>query len=856
MKKAAKKKKEEKKKAKKKKKKEKEKEAKKEKKKKKKERRKKSSGEGGDDGDDGDSNGDASDAGSPDLGVLSDPGDVANWADDTEEGLMPKELAEARAAEPAKKRGAAPKSPSKRAVPAGPTKAVGFKLGRRRKVAPRKRLLKMGGLMSKMGLVSNLLGGDGDAMGGGDGDDGGNGGDGDSDASKRPKRPKRKAKAPFSLQWTLTHIFRIYEQREGLLRANILSRLKKEVARDEKVISVGSRKKQPAGSAWQMLKLKSLSAAGFTSMRESTLQSRAPKAKEKPLDVGAPTPFDSSDDDDAPQEDDTVADIVRSARVGPPTPGREDADGAQNNQWGEMDNFLLDHFQRQYGLDALAKKHVKLLVKCLGAYRNNEHVRQFARFLTKQWGFDDLKFFLVVIALARDGIPKEVTNMKQPERRSKEEADKFLSALSAPKGTPRAKSPPGRPVGTPNSGRPTTAGSAMSFSAFLAQDAIPKAAEPDWAPDGAPGPDGNPRGPVPPSLWESPHAATKQSANVKLKAMRAFAGKGGLAGAFGSGKAASAATPTAAGGAGGGSDSKEALTVDVGADVDVDVDADADADAKSKGGAKADGGLSPVSLARKQSAQFLDLMSASSRRGKARGLAAIAETDDAPPPPPSAILEWSRWPEHRLDILLQLQPPLQERRKGYLRATRGDVAYPEVTDGSPNWVSLGRAKRIAKLLLLPGQCDALLPRLEEESTTGMDDQWKRIKLPTHVLTTISTAPRLDRERFAELMVIARREARAQFESNLLRLFDSFDHDKSGVIEDAEFLNAVRVAFPYSLTKAQALAVFTRAMEKAKQQRALDGGEAAPLGARDGLTPTAFVKLLTVVSTMLDREVTA
>lgn len=57
----------------------------------------------------------------------------------------------------------------------------------------------------------------------------------------------------------------------------------------------------------------------------------------------------------------------------------------------------------------IADKHVKTLVKCLGHYGDDPHVRLFRRFLNKEYDTDDLKFYLIVVMLSRDGIPTSFT---------------------------------------------------------------------------------------------------------------------------------------------------------------------------------------------------------------------------------------------------------------------------------------------------------------------------------------------------------------------------------------------------------------------------------------------------------------
>jgi hypothetical protein len=203
---------------------------------------------------------------------------------------------------------------------------------------------------------------------------------------------------------------------------------------------------------------------------------------------------------------------------------------------------------------------------------------------------------------------------------------------------------------------------------------------------------------------------------------------------------------------------------------------------------------------------------------------------------------WTLWTEERLNrMLLAVEPASERTRAAYLRATATAVAFPEVDTGAPNWLSVRRAKELARLLLLARQHDAVCRAIDAMAVTGWAEAWDAWAIPAHVKAVMAATPRVDRDALLSLLLDMREAARRDFAVALERDFeaaraggargrgaDAGDGDAdAGAVglddEPAHELDALQVrdavlrAFPGLLSPAQGLGVFAAGLGE-------DGGD--------------------------------
>lgn len=82
---------------------------------------------------------------------------------------------------------------------------------------------------------------------------------------------------------------------------------------------------------------------------------------------------------------------------------------ASSEEWYRLDLFVSDYYQRRYGLQALADKHVRTLLQCVRGYASDPRVFLFAQFLRQPCPLppEQLSFVLAMRALCRNAfIPR------------------------------------------------------------------------------------------------------------------------------------------------------------------------------------------------------------------------------------------------------------------------------------------------------------------------------------------------------------------------------------------------------------------------------------------------------------------
>jgi len=89
-------------------------------------------------------------------------------------------------------------------------------------------------------------------------------------------------------------------------------------------------------------------------------------------------------------------------------------------------------------------------------------------------------------------------------------------------------------------------------------------------------------------------------------------------------------------------------------------------------------------------------------------------------------LVWTRWKDELLDKLVNASIQQTKRAGGqvYLKATASNVLFPEVENGSLNWVPLARARQLVRMFLLPRSFEEMDRKLRGMAVKGADPQWK------------------------------------------------------------------------------------------------------------------------------------
>jgi len=173
----------------------------------------------------------------------------------------------------------------------------------------------------------------------------------------------------------------------------------------------------------------------------------------------------------------------------------------------------------------------------------------------------------------------------------------------------------------------------------------------------------------------------------------------------------------------------------------------------------------------------------------------------------------SLWSSARLGRLVRLVDSKHSQKTLVQKVTGSTVVFPELEDGSQNWVWVRRAREIVRLLLLHHEQEEVLGRIQAASTTGWEAAWDNTRLPGHVRNTLSAAPRVDRDALACWIVAARVRGRSEFRKALAADFATFDRDRSGGLGFSELSAAVVTLFGAGMFSLQQLrAMFASGVE--------------------------------------------
>lgn len=191
----------------------------------------------------------------------------------------------------------------------------------------------------------------------------------------------------------------------------------------------------------------------------------------------------------------------------------------------------------------------------------------------------------------------------------------------------------------------------------------------------------------------------------------------------------------------------------------------------------------------------------------------------------------SLWSAARLGRLVRVSGLSVDQKVLVRKATGSTVVFPEMEDGSLNWVWVRRAREIVRLTLLQHEQDEVLDKINKEAVTGWESAWDNLRLPGHVKKTLRLALRVDREQLVAWILQARIKGRAQFRSALAHDFRTFDRDSSGGLGYKELSEAVVTLFGAGrFSGAQLRAMFDAGVEA--QGEGGKGGEEG--GEEDGV----------------------